>query len=104
MTTIKITDDTFESETKSGLVIVDFWAEWCGPCKAIGPTLEELAVEYAGSVKICKMNVDENYNIPVKFGVRSIPTLIAFKDGVKKDIKTGAVSKSVYKTWIDSMK
>lgn len=85
--TVKITDATFDSEVvKSELpVLVDFWAEWCGPCKMIGPVLEQLAGELEGKLKICKLNVDENSVKPGEFGVMSIPTLVIFKDGQEKD-------------------
>lgn len=83
---IKITDSNFDSEISSDKpVLVDFWAEWCGPCKMIAPVLEQLAQELDGKLKICKMNVDENSQVPGKFGVMSIPTLVVFKDGEEKD-------------------
>lgn len=87
MSYITLTDDNFDSEVLSGSmpVLVDFWAPWCGPCKMLGPVIEELAKEYAGKVKICKCNVDENQQKPSQYGVRSIPTLILFKDG--KEVK-----------------
>jgi len=93
---LQITDDNFEQEIlKAGMpAMVDFWAAWCGPCRAIAPVVEELAKEYAGKVKIAKMNVDENSKTPMKYGIRAIPTLILFKDGNVMDQITGAVSKS----------
>lgn len=100
---IKITDATFGNEIKSGVTIVDFWAEWCGPCRAIAPLLEELSKKYEGKVKICKLNVDENQDVPTTFGIRSIPTLIAFKDGVKIDVKIGGMPKPVFEDWINSL-
>jgi thioredoxin 1 len=103
MATVKVTDATFDEEVKKSSipVVVDFWAEWCGPCKMIGPALEELAVEYEGRIKIAKVNVDENPNIPTTFGVRGIPALFMFKDGEVVSNKTGAAPKSALKSWID---
>ena len=83
------------------LVMVDFWAEWCGPCKMIGPALEELSDEYGGQVKIAKVNVDENPNSPAQLGVRGIPALFLFKDGQVVSNKTGAAPKAALKGWID---
>jgi thioredoxin 1 len=99
---IQVTDANFDEEVlKSALpVLVDFWAPWCGPCRAMGPIIEELGTEYADQVKICKMNVDENSASPSKFGIRAIPTLILFKNGEVVDQTTGAVSKSSIKDMI----
>jgi thioredoxin 1 len=99
---IQVTDGNFDSEVlKSELpVLVDFWAPWCGPCRAMGPIIDELSAEYADQVKICKMNVDENSASPSKFGIRAIPTLILFKNGEVVDQTTGAVSKSSIKDMI----
>ncbi|MDP2848040.1 MAG: thioredoxin [Humidesulfovibrio sp.] len=99
---IQVTDGNFEQEVlKSPVpVLVDFWAPWCGPCRAMGPIIDELAVEFEGKVKICKMNVDENSASPSRFGIRAIPTLIMFKDGEVVDQSTGAVSKSSIKDMI----
>ncbi len=103
MATVAVTDDTFEAEVvKSDIpVVVDFWAEWCGPCKQIGPALEELAAEYEGKIKIAKVNVDENPSMPAQLGVRGIPALFMFKDGQVVSNKTGAAPKAVLKGWID---
>ena len=96
---IQITDANFEEEIlKSDLpVLVDFWAPWCGPCRAMGPVIDELANEYNGQLKITKMNVDENPATPSKYGIRAIPTLILFKNGEVLEQITGAVSKSSIK-------
>jgi thioredoxin 1 len=95
MKPITITDDNFENEVAKSdkPVLIDFWATWCGPCRMIAPIVEELAVEYDGRVKIGKVDVDENQQIAIKFGVRSIPTLLIFKDGKLKDTIIGAVPK-----------
>lgn len=104
MATIAVTDDTFDAEVKQSdiPVVVDFWAEWCGPCKAIGPALEELSAEYEGKVKIVKVNVDENPNSPATLGVRGIPALFMFKNGEVHSNKTGAAPKAVLDDWIKS--
>ena len=98
-----ITDATFEADVlKSGQpVLVDYWAEWCGPCKMIAPILDEVATSYAGKLQIAKMNVDENRDIPAKFGIRGIPTLMIFKDGQLAATKVGAMSKSQLTAFID---
>jgi thioredoxin 1 len=103
MPTIHVTDATFEAEVTNSKVpvVVDFWAEWCGPCKMIGPALEELSDEMAGKVKIVKVNVDDNPNSPAKFGVRGIPALFLVKDGAVVSNKTGAAPKAALQGWIN---
>lgn len=101
---VHISDDTFEDEVlKSGApVLVDYWADWCGPCKMIAPVLDEIADEYEGKLKITKLNIDENPNTPPRYGIRGIPTLMLFKDGEVEATKVGAVSKSQLTAFIDS--
>ena len=102
MSTVKVTDTNFKSEVvgASGPIVVDFWAEWCGPCKMIGPVLEEIAAELKGQVTIAKLNVDENPGVAGSYGIRSIPTLMLFKDGKMTSTKVGAAPKSELKRWI----
>ncbi len=104
MATVKVDNSNFESDVleAEGPVVVDFWAEWCGPCKMIGPSLEEIAREMDGKVKITKLNIDENPELASRFGVRSIPTLMLFKDGEVADTKVGALPKSALSQWISS--
>jgi thioredoxin 1 len=99
-----ISDDSFEQEVlQSGVpVLVDYWADWCGPCKMISPILDEVAKEYAGKLKVCKLNIDENQATPPKFGIRGIPTLMIFKNGNVEATKVGALSKSQLTAFVDS--
>lgn len=101
---VHVTDETFEAEVvNSGVpVLLDFWAEWCGPCKAISPILDDLANEYDGKVKIAKLDIDNSPNVPAQFGIRGIPTLIVFKDGKEVDRQVGAGPKAQYKKMIDN--
>ena len=100
----RVTDDTFDPEVlKSDTpVLVDYWAEWCGPCKSIAPILDEVAKEYEGRLKIAKINVDENQQVPAKFGIRGIPTLMLFKGGQLEAQKVGALSKGQLTAFLDS--
>jgi thioredoxin 1 len=99
-----VTDDTFEAEVLQSpqAVLVDYWAEWCGPCKMIAPILDEIASEYAGKLKVTKLNIDDNQATPAKFGIRGIPTLMIFKNGNVEATKVGALSKSQLAAFIDS--
>ena len=101
---IHLSDDTFQKEVieSSIPVLVDYWAEWCGPCKMIAPILDDLVTEYVGKLKIAKLNIDENPQTPTKFGIRGIPTLMIFKDGNPEATKVGALSKSQLTAFIDS--
>ena len=105
MATKTITDNSFHSDVISaeGPVLVDFWAEWCGPCKMIGPALEEISDELAGKVTIAKLNIDDNPDAPSKYGVRGIPTMILFKDGQPAATKVGAEPKSRIQGWLEGV-
>lgn len=98
-----VSDDGFEAEVLQAQlpVLVDYWAEWCGPCKMIAPILDDVAKEYAGKLKVVKVNIDENQQTPAKFGIRGIPTLMIFKNGNIEATKVGALSKSQLTTFID---
>ncbi len=104
MTTIKVSDASFEEDVlnSDGPVVVDFWAEWCGPCKMIGPSLEELAKEYEGKIKVAKINIDDNPSTPSKYGVRGIPTLMIFNGGEVKATQVGANPKGKIAEWIEA--
>jgi thioredoxin 1 len=101
---VHITDDSFEQEVlqSSNPVLVDYWADWCGPCKMIAPVLDEIAEEYDGRIRVAKLNIDENPNTPPRYGIRGIPTLMLFKEGEVEATKVGAVSKSQLTAFIDS--
>ncbi len=102
MATVAVTDATFDAKVRQSPipVVVDFWAEWCGPCKMIGPSLEELAVEFEGKFKVVKVNVDENPNSPAQMGVRGIPALFVFKNGEVVSNRAGAAPKAALQSWI----
>jgi|EndMetStandDraft_4_1072995.scaffolds.fasta_scaffold46065_2 thioredoxin 1 len=104
MATVKVDTSNFQNEVLNAAepVVVDFWAEWCGPCKMIAPALEEISAELGGKVKIAKLNIDENPELAAQFGVRSIPTLAIFKNGQVADISVGAKPKTALNAWISS--
>ncbi|MBI1251573.1 MAG: thioredoxin TrxA [Alphaproteobacteria bacterium] len=103
MATVKVTDDSFDADVlkAQGPVLVDFWAEWCGPCKQIGPALEEIAAELGGKVSVAKLNIDENPMTPGRYGVRGIPTLMLFRDGKVAATKIGAMPKNKIVEWLN---
>ena len=103
MATVKVNDENFDTEVlkSSKPIVVDFWAEWCGPCKIIGPILEEISDEMTNEVTIAKHNIDEEPNTPTKYGVRGIPTMLLFNNGELKSTKVGASTKSDLKSWIE---
>lgn len=101
---VHVSDATFDNDVlkANGPVLVDFWADWCGPCKMIAPILDDITKDYAGKLKVAKLNIDENPATPPKYGIRGIPTLMLFKNGNVEATKVGAVSKSQLTAFIDS--
>jgi thioredoxin 1 len=105
MTTTKVTDDTFQTDVLNAgkPVLVDFWAEWCGPCKQIAPSLEDMATDMGEKLTIAKLNIDENPSVPQRYNVRGIPTLMLFKDGELAATKVGALPKSKLYEWVETV-
>jgi len=105
MSSVNVNDNEFDSEVleANGPVVVDFWAEWCGPCKAMSPLVDELADEMGEKLKVVKINIDENPNTPTKYGVRGIPTFMVFKEGELADTRIGGMSKSQLTEWVESV-
>ncbi len=103
MSVTHVSDEGFDADVvkAEGPVLVDFWAEWCGPCKQVGPILEELASDFGGKITVAKVNVDDNPNAPLKYGVRGIPTLMIFKGGAVAAMKVGALPKSQLYAWVE---
>ena len=100
---VELTSATFEDTIKDGVVLVDFWAPWCGPCRMIAPVIEELAEDFEGKAKICKVNTDEEQDIAVKFGIRSIPTILFFKNGEMVEQMVGAASKQAFEDKLNAL-
>jgi thioredoxin 1 len=100
---IELTQDNFEATVKTGVSMVDFWAPWCGPCRMLAPVIDELAADFEGKAKICKVNSDEEQDLAIKFGVRSIPTILFMKDGEVVDQMIGAASKQAFEDKINSL-
>jgi thioredoxin 1 len=100
---LELNNDNFEATVKEGVTLVDFWAPWCGPCRMVAPIVDELATDYEGKANICKVNTDENQDIAVKYGIRSIPSILFFKDGEQVDMIVGAVSKQAFEQKIDGL-
>ncbi|MDR3347299.1 MAG: thioredoxin [Helicobacteraceae bacterium] len=100
---IEFTQDSFDGEISSGITLVDFWAPWCGPCRMVSPTVDEIAKQYKDKVKVGKVNVDENQELAVRFGVRSIPTILIFKDGEQIDSLVGVQAKAVFEQKLNSL-
>lgn len=98
-----VTDAGFDAAVASGTVLVDFWAPWCGPCRMVSPLLDELDVEWQGRIRVLKLNIDEHPDTPAKFGVRSIPAMMVFRDGKLMDTKVGALPKASLKAWAEAL-